>query len=162
VAHRDFEELLAAFNVRGVRYLVVGAHAVAFHARPRATKDLDVYVEASKPNAKRVLRALADFFGTELSYTVEDLLDPDIVIQIGVAPVRIDLLTDLPGVPDFPTAWRSRARGRFGTVSTAYLSLAHLIDAKRAADRPQDRADLVVLQRVVRRMAKRTRGHRAE
>jgi hypothetical protein len=151
VAHRDFEEFLAAFNARGVRYLVVGAHAVAFHARPRATKDLDVFIEPTAANAKRVLRALADFFGTELSYTPEDVTDPDTVIQLGVAPVRIDLLGALPGVRGFATAWRARARGRFGKVPAPYLSLEHLMAAKRAADRPQDRADLVVLQRVARR-----------
>jgi predicted nucleotidyltransferase len=154
VAHRDFEEFLGALNARGVRYLVVGAHAVAYHARPRATKDLDVYIEPTKRNARLLLLAMHDFFGNELSYTVEDLLDPEVVIQLGVAPVRIDLLNDLPGVTRFATAWKRRAKGRFGSVEASYLSLEDLMAAKAAANRPQDRADLVILRRVAAGKAK--------
>jgi hypothetical protein len=93
MASHDYEEFIAALNAHGVRYLVIGAHAVAFHARPRATKDLDILLEPTPANARKALAALRDFFGgADLGYTVEDLTDPDRIIQLGVAPVRIDLL----------------------------------------------------------------------
>lgn len=152
MAHPDFEEFIAAFNARGVRYLVVGAHAVAFHARPRATKDLDLFVEPTAANARRALAALADFFGgTPPGYGIADLMNPDVIIQLGVAPVRIDLLPHVDGIEDFRTAWRRRVDAGFGSVETHYVSLEDLVLAKEAADREQDRADLVGLRRAVRR-----------
>ena len=74
---QDYEEFIAPLNAHGVRYLVVGAHAVAFHARPRATKDSDILIEPAAANARRTLAALRDFFGgADLGYTVEDVTDP--------------------------------------------------------------------------------------
>ncbi|HEV8718248.1 MAG TPA: nucleotidyltransferase [Candidatus Binatia bacterium] len=145
---QDYEEFIAALNAHGVRYLVIGAHAVAFHARPRATKDLDVLLEPTAENARRALAALRDFFGgADLGYTVEDLLDPQWIVQLGVAPVRIDLLSEIPGFASFAAAWRNRVDARFGAVSVHYLGLDDLLRAKEAAGRPQDRADVRVLQR---------------
>lgn len=144
----DFEELLGAFNARGVRYLIVGAHAVAFHARPRATKDLDLYIDPTPANARRLLAALKDFFGgAPPAYAVSEIIDPDMIIQLGVAPVRVDLLPRLDGVERFSSAWRRRREGPFGSVTAHYLSLEDLIAAKTAANREQDRADLVHLKR---------------
>jgi hypothetical protein len=78
MAYPDFEEFIGALNARDVRYLLIGAHAVAFHARPRATKDLDVYVDPTRANAKRLKAALGDFFGgSPPGYADSDLLDPD-------------------------------------------------------------------------------------
>jgi len=146
---RDYEEFIAALNAHGVRYLVIGAHAVAFHARPRATKDLDLLCDPTPANARRLLSALRDFFGgIDIGYTVKDLTDPRWIIQIGVAPVRIDLVFQLPGCPSFKALWKNRVEGRFGTVTTHYLGLDDLLAAKQAAARAQDRADLRVLQRV--------------
>lgn len=152
----DFEEFIGALNARSVRYLLVGAHAVAFHARPRATKDLDVYVDPTPANAKRLKAALADFFGgSPPGYADADLLDPDAIIQLGVAPVRIDILSQIQGVESFARAWRKRVEGRFGSVDTHYLALEDLIAAKVAADRPQDRSDLVSLRRAQQRTSSR-------
>ena len=149
MASRDYEEFIAAFNAHGVRYLVVGAHAVAFHARPRATKDLDILIEPAPENARKVLAALRDFFGgADLDYTIEDVMDPDCIIQLGVAPVRIDLLSAIPGCPDFPAAWKRRVKARFAEVPTQYLGLTDLIRNKESTDRPQDRVDAIVLRRV--------------
>ena len=149
MASRDYEEFIAAFNARGVRYLVIGAHAVAFHARPRATKDLDILIEPTPANAQKVLAALRDFFGgADLNYTVEDVMDPDCIIQMGVAPVRIDLLSAIPGCPDFHAAWGRGDEARFGGVPARYIGLKDLIRNKEATDRPQDRADAIVLRRV--------------
>lgn len=156
MAYPDFEEFIGALNARGVRYLLVGAHAVAFHARPRATKDLDIYVEPTRANAKRLRAALSDFFGgSPPGYADSDLLDPAFVIQLGVAPVRIDILSGLEGVESFSKAWRRRVEGPFGPVNAHYLALDDLIAAKAAADRPQDRSDLVTLRRAQRRQSSR-------
>jgi hypothetical protein len=149
MASRDYEEFIAALNAHGVRYLVIGAHAVALHARPRATKDLDVLVEPTPDNARKLLAALRDFFGgADLSYSVEDVLDPDCILQLGVAPVRIDLLSAIPGCPDFATAWKQRVEARFGSVPARYIGLEDLIRNKEATGRLQDRADASVLRRV--------------
>jgi hypothetical protein len=145
---QDYEEFIAAFNAHGVRSLVIGAHAVAYHARPRATKDLDVWIDPTPANARKALAALRDFFGgADLGYTVEDIMDPDCIIQLGVAPVRVDLLSAIPGCPDFQAAWKRRVAGRFGGVPTAYIGLRDLIRNKEATLRPQDRADAGVLRR---------------
>lgn len=142
MASRDYEEFIAALNDHGVRYLIVGAHAVAFHARPRATKDLDILLEPTPANARRVLAVLRDFFrGAELGYTVADLTDPHWIIQLGVAPVRIDLLLQLPGCPNFRTAWKNKVKARFGTVTAYYLGLDDLIRTKEATGRGQDLVD---------------------
>ena len=147
MAFRDYEEFIAALNAHGARYLLIGAHAVAFHARPRATKDLDILIEPTPENARKVLAALRDFFGgADLNYTIEDVMDPDCILQLGVAPVRIDLLSAIPGCPDFPAAWERRAVARFGVVPAPYIGLEDLIRNKEATDRPQDRADAGVLR----------------
>jgi hypothetical protein len=144
---RDYEEFIGALNEQGARYLIVGAHAVAYHARPRATKDFDIFIDPIPANAKKVLAALKVFLGTDLGYTPEDLCERDSFLQLGVAPVRIDLMSTLKGCPDFEAAWKARVEALFGSVSTYYLGLDDLIDAKLAADRPQDRADVRVLKR---------------
>lgn len=152
MAYPDFEEFIGALNARRVRYLIIGAHAVAFHARPRATKDLDVLVDPTPANARRLRDALRDFFGgSPPGYADADLLDPDAIIQLGVAPVRIDILSKMDGVRSFASAWRARVSGRFGAVDAHYLSLEDLLAAKAAAGREQDLADLVVLERARRR-----------
>jgi len=148
MAFRDYEEFIAALNAHGVRYLVIGAHAVALHARPRATKDLDILIEPTRPNAQKALDALRDFFGgTDLNYTIEDVMDPDCILQLGVAPVRIDLLSSIPGCSDFPAVWKQRVEARFGGVPTQYIGLQDLISNKEATNRPQDRADAGILRR---------------
>jgi predicted nucleotidyltransferase len=167
MAYRDYEEFIAALNAHGVRYLVVGAHAVAFHARPRATKDLDVLIEPTATNARKVLAALRDFFGgAELGYSEQDVTDPRWIIQLGVAPVRIDLMSEIPGFGSFDTAWRKRVDATFGSVPAHYIGLDELIGAKEAVRRPQDRADLRILERakggtpLTRRSSRRRRKPR--
>ena len=156
---RDYEEFFAALNDHRVRYLIVGAHAVAFHARPRATKDIDILFEPTVLNARRALAAITDFFGgADLGCTVEDLTDPQGIIQLGVAPVRIDLLAQVAGCPDFKAAWRRRVTARYGAVKAYYLGLNDLIRAKEAAGRDQDRADLRALERAKSRTSRRGRA----
>ncbi len=148
MASRDYEEFIAALNQHGVRYLVIGAHAVAFYARPRATKDLDILLDPAPANARRALTALRDFFGgADLGLTVDDLTDPRWIIQLGIAPTRIDLLLRVPGCPSFEGAWGNRVQARFGAVKAHYLGLEDLVRAKEAAGRAQDQADVRFLRR---------------
>src|SRR5438034_1231472 len=132
----DYEEFIGALNTHGVRYLVIGAHAVAFHARPRATKDLDLLLDPAPENARKVLDAMRNFFGgADLGYSVTDLTDPRWIIQLGIAPVRIDLISQVPGCPGFNEVWKNRVEGQFGSVKAYYLGLDDLTRAKEAADR---------------------------
>ena len=142
----DFKDLLSTFNAHGVEFIVVGAHALAAHGRVRATGDMDVWVKAEKPNAKRVLQALQAFGAPIRDLTEDDLSRGGTVFQVGVAPLRIDVLTSIDGVA-FDDAWQGRFHTSFAGIPVAVLSLEHLICNKRAAGRPQDLADLHWLER---------------
>lgn len=158
MSHRDYEEFLASLNEHGVKYLIIGAHAVSFHARPRATKDLDIFLDPSPENAERTLRAIRDFFGgNDLGFSENDLVDPESIIQLGVAPVRIDLLASTSGGSGFEDLWRRRIDARYGDVDAHYISLDDLIREKRSTDREQDRADVVSLERARKRTRRKTR-----
>jgi hypothetical protein len=126
---------------RNVRALVVGAHAVAFHAKPRFTKDFDLFVEADVENAERLLAALADFGFGALGLTREDFATAGRVVQLGVAPSRIDIATAIDGV-SFEEAWAGRVAGSYGSTPVWYIGREELIRNKAAAARPQDLADL--------------------
>ncbi len=145
--YRDYEEFVESLNASGARYLIVGAHAVALHARPRATKDFDLFIEPTPANAERVLAAIRTFLGSDLGLTAEDLTTLGRIIQLGVAPTRIDLLSRLAGRQTFDSAWESRVDARFGDVDAHYLSLDDLIREKEHAGRDQDRADLRSLRK---------------
>lgn len=142
---RDFEDLLGYFNARGVDYLVVGAHAFAFHAKPRFTKDLDLLVRSTPENAERILAALDDFGFGGVGLEEDDFLGSEQIIQLGVAPNRVDLITSIDGVP-FEEAWEGRVAGRYGEQPVFYLGLRELIRNKQASGRAQDVADLEWLQ----------------
>jgi|SRR6185295_7222346 len=151
MASRDYEEFIESLNASGARYLIVGAHAVAFYARPRATKDLDLFIEPTPENAARVLEAIRTFLDSDLGLTVEDLTTPGRIVQLGVAPARIDLLSRLSGNRDFSDAWNARVDAKFGDVDAHYLSLGDLIEEKESAGRDQDRADLRSLRKATLR-----------
>lgn len=140
----DFEALLAELNGADARFLVVGAYAVALHSRPRATGDLDLWVEPTPTNAARVHRALRAFGAPLADLSETDLQQPDLVYQIGVPPRRIDILTSLDGLT-FSEAWPSRVQGALGRVACSFLGRADLIRNKRATGRPRDLADLADL-----------------
>jgi hypothetical protein len=140
----DFEELLGYLTARNVRFVVVGGHALAYHGRPRYTKDLDVFVEPTAENATRLLGALEDFGFGGLGLTEADFDTPGKVVQLGVAPNRIDLLTSIDGVP-FGDAWSGRVVGRFGCESVPFIGRRELLANKRAVGRLQDLADIEAL-----------------
>jgi len=156
VTFPDFEEFIASLNAHRVRYLVVGGYAVGFHARPRATKDIDILIDRSPANARRTLLAIRAFLGGSApGITVTKLTDPRTLIVLGNAPVRIDILTSIEGVPSFGKAWRARSTGFYGAARTEFLSLDDLILAKKAAGRLQDLADVETLERARKRRHKR-------
>lgn len=142
----DFKDLLSEFNARGVEFLVVGAHALAAHGHVRATRVLDLWVRPTPGNAARVIAALRAFGAPLHDLTERDLTSRGIVFQIGVAPLRIDLLTDVDGM-EFEEAWRERVPTAFGGETVDVISRRHLIRNKRASGRPQDLADLDRLER---------------
>jgi len=142
----DFKDLLSEFNARRVEYLVVGAFALAAHGRVRATGDLDIWVRPAAENAKRVMDALTAFGAPLHDLSIEDLSRPGTVYQIGVAPLRIDILTGIDAV-EFDDAWSSRFVAQFAGESVPVLSVQHLIRNKRAVGRAQDLADVEWLEK---------------
>ena len=141
----DFVDLLRALSAAEVRFLVVGAYAVTFHARPRATGDLGLWLDPSPENARRAWGALRDFGAPMAGLTEQDLATPRLVFQLGVEPRRIDLLTSLTGL-EFDSAWPRRVAGTFGDVPCHYLSREDLLVNKRALGRPRDLADVEMLE----------------
>jgi hypothetical protein len=148
--NRDFRDLLSALSEAEARFLVVGAHAVIYHAVPRYTKDLDLWVEASPENARRVYRALARFGAPLETLREEDLSTPGTIFQIGIEPNRIDIITEVEGLK-FEQAWRNRIETRYGDVAMAVLSLEDLLTNKKKVGRPQDLLDVEWLDRARRR-----------
>ena len=141
----DFRDLLRALGACRVRYLVVGAYSVIYHTEPRFTKDIDIWVEPTAENAARTWRALAAFGAPLDGLRVADLRNPDLVYQIGVAPIRIDIMMGVPGVR-FATAWRNRVRARYAGIAVNIIGRRDLMRAKRVAGRPQDLIDLAALR----------------
>ena len=137
----DFVDLLRAFVAADVRFLIVGAYTLALHGRPRATGDLDVWVEASPDNAARVMQALASFGAPLSDVSVDDFSRPGVTFQIGVAPGRIDILTELTGLT-FAEAWPGRMRRPFGEIEVDFIGRAAFIQNKRATGRAKDLGDI--------------------
>ena len=144
-AHPDFKDLLALLNEHKVEYVIVGAYALAFHGAPRFTGDIDIYVNPTKDNANRIVSALADFGFGALGLTSEDFQKPDQVVQLGVPPVRIDLITSITGV-SWDQASAGKISGSFGDVPVSFLGRAQYIANKKATGRAKDLADIEALE----------------
>jgi hypothetical protein len=142
----DFLDLLIELNRADAKYLLVGGHAVAFHGRPRATKDIDLWLEASPENAGRVLCALRAFGAPLGTLSERDLAGPGSGFRMGTPPFRIELLTKVSGV-SFDEAWPRRELWDLDGTPLAVIGRVELLRNKRAAGRPQDLADVDVLER---------------
>lgn len=143
----DFYDMIAALLASGARFLVVGAHALAAHGAPRFTQDIDFWVQPTRANAERVYAAVVRF-GTPvgaLGITVEDFHTPDMVVQIGQPPRRIDLMTGLSGLDSFDDAWGRRLEDRVGELSVPFLGRADFLANKRASGRNKDLGDVDAL-----------------
>jgi hypothetical protein len=145
VVNRDYRDLFAEFNARQVEFLIVGAFALAVHGHLRATKDLDLWVRPVPDNAGRVFEAVSAFSGSMNGLFADDFSVPGTIVQLGVEPTRIDLLTRVEGL-DFETAWTHRIEASYGDQRVFVISRADLIASKRAAARPQDLADLAAIE----------------
>jgi hypothetical protein len=139
--NQDFVDLLRAFAAHDVRFLIVGAYALAVHGRPRATGDLDLWVDATPENARRVMAALAAFGAPMDQVSEADFSRPGIVYQIGVAPGRIDILTQLTGLT-FEEAWPGRVRHPVGDVHADVIGREAFLRNKRATGRLRDLGDI--------------------
>jgi predicted nucleotidyltransferase len=145
----DLRELIELLQSHQVEFLVVGAHALAFHALPRFTEDIDFFVRRTRENANKIRQALVEF-GFPVTEDAEDRMaeSPRGMIVLGRKPNQIDFLNFLDGV-EFDTAWARRVRGRLGPVEVDYIGLADYIATKRASGRPKDNWDLAELERIL-------------
>jgi hypothetical protein len=140
----DFKELLALFNEHRVNYMIVGGYALAFHGAPRFTGDLDVYIKPDHENAQRIVTALDAFGFASLGLKETDFEQPDQVVQLGVSPVRIDLITSITGV-SWDEAVAGRVPSTYGDVAIFYIGREQFVSNKRATGRKRDLADLEAL-----------------
>jgi len=141
---QDFKELLALLNEHKVEYVIVGGYALAFHGAPRYTADLDILVKSDKQNAECILAALKDFGFADIKLSIEDFEKPDMIVQLGVVPVRIDIITSLTGV-SWEQVYSNRVKGKYGNVPAGYIGLEQFIANKKAVGRKRDLADLEAL-----------------
>jgi hypothetical protein len=141
----DFDEFCGLLLARGVEFVIIGAYALAFHGAPRFTGDLDILVQPTRENGERLLDAIASF-----GFPVESLIAADIaggrkVIEMGVPPVQIHVMSEIDGV-----AWdevrRTSERGRLGSHEVAFIGREAFLRNKRAAGRPKDLADIDALR----------------
>lgn len=139
----DFEDMLFFLEKHRVRYLIIGGLAFIYHAKPRYTKDMDLWIDSDLENVKRANEALAEF-GSPILLTPQKKEE---ILQIGIAPDRIDLLRHVAGVR-FETAWKNRIRGKYGKVAASWIDLDSLIRIKSKIDHPRHREDARVLRDV--------------
>jgi len=142
--NQDFRDLLSCLLVADARFLLVGGYALAFHGHPRATKDMDVWVEPTSDNAGRVMSALAAFGAPTRDVTVEDFANRNTVFQIGVPPRRVDLVCSIDGV-DFAAAWAERETLRLDELDVPVIGLRALLANKQVTGRLQDLADAEII-----------------
>jgi predicted nucleotidyltransferase len=142
----DFVAMLSALSGEGVEFILVGAHALAAHGFVRATQDIDILVRPTPENARRVFAALHTFKAPLFDLAEADLLNPDVIYQVGVEPNRIDLMNDISGV-SWDEAWAGRTEIAIEGIRVPVLGLEEFVRNKRAAGRPKDRADLVLIGR---------------
>lgn len=141
---KDYEELLELFNRHKVKYCIVGAYAVAFYAKPRYTKDMDILVEPSIENGGKIVKALVDFGFGSLDLTKKDFCQKGKIIQLGYEPVRVDIITSLQGC-DFKEVWKNKTLGTYGKQKVFFMGLDNLIKNKKVSGRKQDGIDLDIL-----------------
>ncbi|MGD2014335.1 MAG: nucleotidyl transferase AbiEii/AbiGii toxin family protein [Desulfobacterales bacterium] len=141
---QDFKDLLELFNAHKVEFIIVGGYALAFHGAPRYTGDIDIFVKPDDENAARIISALEDFGFGSVGLAEEDFERPGQVVQLGVPPVRIDIITSISGV-SWNEAFSHRAQGKYGDIQVYYIGHDQFIMNKRAMGRKKDLADLEAL-----------------
>ena len=144
-AERDFEEFIELLNKHKVKYMIVGAYAFALYAKPRNTGDLDIFIENSEENAGLIMRVLTEFGLESLKITIEDFITEGRVVQLGVSPVRIDIMNIIDGV-NFNDAINRIVKVKFGNTIANFISKGDLIKNKLSTNRLIDKADAEELQ----------------
>ena len=140
----DFSDLLRIFNDHNVRYMVIGGYAVVQYAEPRFTKDLDLLINTDTANAEAVYNALREFGASLTGLTSKDFAEEGFFFQMGMPPVRVDVIMGIPGVK-FEECWNRRVVVDFDDLKVIFISKQDLIASKRAAGRPQDLIDADLL-----------------
>ena len=144
-AEKDFEEFIGLLNKNKIEYMVVGAYALALYAKPRNTGDLDIFINRSPENASRLISVLNEFGMEGTGIYEKDFLTDGRIIQLGVSPVRIDIINSIDGV-EFSDAYPRLEKVRFGSTTANFISREDLIKNKSASNRKKDQADLEELQ----------------
>lgn len=142
---RDFEDFIALCNKHELEYMVIGGFAVSVHGYPRTTKDLDVCINKTEENAKKVLAVLSDFGFGSLNFTIEDFLKEDMITQLGYPPIRIDIINDLNGV-DFSVAYNNKTIVNMNGIPTNFIGYNELLINKEKTGRDQDLLDIKILK----------------
>lgn len=137
----DFEDFIKLLNTLSVNYMVVGGYALAFHGKPRNTGDLDIWIEISESNAKKLLQVLDDFGFGDLNFKKEDFTKPGYLTQIGYPPLRIDILNNIDGV-EFKDAFPNSKLLKTENLEIRFIGLKDFIQNKSASGRPQDLVDI--------------------
>jgi len=151
---KDYKDFLKLLGEKKVKYLIVGGYAYSYYAEPRYTKDIDILVEANTENGHRLVAALTEFWGMKPEVEPADFLRRDLIVQLGFAPVRIDVITSCAGIK-FSSAWKNRVRSKYGDVDVFFISLEDLIKNKKAVGRDRDLIDAKYLERVKLAMARK-------
>jgi len=141
---KDFKEFLGLLNDHEVEYMIVGGYALAFHGAPRFTSDIDVFVKPDSRNAQRILKVLEAFGFGSLDLSGDDFQKKDSVVQLGLPPVRIDIITSISGV-SWEQAEASKEPGMFGDVPVIYIGKDQYVANKKATGRTKDIADIEAL-----------------
>ena len=143
-AQPDFRDLLELFNAHKVEYVIVGGYALAFHGAPRYTGDIDIFVKLTSENAQRILTALDELGFGSVGLMVKDFESPDKVVQLGVPPVRVDIMTSITGV-SWEDVFSGCVDGKYGDILVKYIGFDEFISNKRAIGRKKDLSDLEAL-----------------
>lgn len=146
----SFKEMLQCLNECQVKYLIVGGYAMIEYTEPRYTKDLDIWIDAEIDNSKKLILAINKFGAPLFGATAEDFAVPGNILQIGVAPIRIDILSSIDGV-DFKDAWISRKQIDFDGIPTCIISAEHLLKNKKSTKRQRDLGEAAILEKVLKR-----------
>ena len=143
---KDYEDLLKLFNKFNIKYCIVGAYAVAFYAKPRYTKDMDILVDANDENAKKIVRVLNEFGFKSLGLEKEDFSSQGKIIQLGYEPIRVDIMTSISGCT-FQEIWENKELGIYGGEKVYFIGINELIKNKKVLKGKQNEADLDILLR---------------
>jgi predicted nucleotidyltransferase len=147
IFEHDFQDFIELLNKHSVKYMIVGAHALAFHGKPRHTGDLDIWIKPSKENADKMMRVLNDFGFGSLGLTADDFLKENYVTQLGYPPLRIDILNSISGVT-FDEALDHSLNTKIDDLEIIYIGMSELIKNKIATGRKQDIADVESLNKL--------------